>query len=50
MLKRSGHGWEMEMIKSPSTEEKNKDSLDSGRIKDGMEDNNLTKATVEFSS
>lgn len=49
MLKRSGHGYEIEMIKSPSTEERNKNSLDSGGSKDGMEDNNITKTTVGFS-
>lgn len=49
MLKTSGHGWEIEMIKSPSTEERNENSLDSGGIKDGMEDNNITKTTVDFS-
>lgn len=49
MLKRSGHGWEIEMIKSPSTEERNENSLDSGGIKDAMEDNNITKTTVDFS-
>lgn len=50
MLKRSGHGWEMEMIKSPSTEERNENSLDSGGIKDDVEDNNITKTTVEVLS
>lgn len=38
------------MIRSPSTEESNENSLDSGGIKDGMEDNNITKTTVEFLS
>lgn len=50
MLKRSGHEWEMEMIKSPNTEERNENSLDSGGIKDDMEDNNITKTTVEVLS
>lgn len=49
MLKRSVHGWEMETIKGPSTEERkqpNKYALDSGGIKDGMEHYNKELKTL----
>lgn len=38
----------MEMIKSPSTEERSDNSVDSGGIKDGVEENKITKTTVDF--